>query len=50
MRKFYLEPELEIREYSFFQGKVLTTSYPETGSGSDGSDLFDGDNYNVFGD
>lgn len=49
MRKYYSEPELEIRKYSFVQGKVLTTSYPETGGSDGGHSLEDGDDYDIFG-
>lgn len=50
MRKHYFEPELTIREYSYFQGKVLTTSSPETGSSSSGNDLYTDDKFDPFGD
>lgn len=47
MRKYYSEPELEIREYSVLQGKVLTASYPENGDNNNNS-LYDDDKYDIF--
>ncbi|MFR5874859.1 MAG: hypothetical protein ACLUFN_00055 [Eubacterium sp.] len=48
MRKFYSEPELEIRKYSVIQGNVLTASYPEAG-GSDGDNTLDDDDlHDIF--
>lgn len=47
MKKYYSEPELEIRSYTLCQGTVLTTSTPEIGDGS-GTDLGDDDKYDVF--
>lgn len=48
MRKYYSEPELEIRNYSLFQGTVLTTSTPESGDGNEEVDLGDDDVYDPF--
>lgn len=41
MKKFYSEPELEIRKYSLSGKDVITTS---TGTG----DLYRGDEYNLL--
>lgn len=49
MRKFYLEPELEIRKFAIIQGKVLTTSTPETGGNNKDNTLNDDDEFNIFG-
>lgn len=46
MKKFYSEPELEIRKYSLSGNGVVTASTPDAGGG----DLNKDDNYNVFGD
>lgn len=48
MRKYYSEPEIEIRTYSLFQGDVLTVSTPETGGGDENPDLGDDDEYDPF--
>lgn len=46
MKKFYSEPELEIREYSFVEGSVLTASQPEVDTDNS---LTDTDEYDIFG-
>jgi hypothetical protein len=46
MKKFYSEPELEIRKYSLSGNGVVTASNPDT----DGGDLNKDDTYNLFGD
>lgn len=49
MKKYYSEPELEVRNYSLFQGTVLTVSTPETGGGNESDrDLTDDDVYDPF--
>lgn len=48
MKKYYSEPELEIRNYALFQGDVLTVSTPEVGGGGENPDLNDGDDYDPF--
>lgn len=48
MRKYYSEPEIEIRKYSLFQGDVLTVSTPEIGGGNESPDLGDDDEYDPF--
>lgn len=50
MKKYYSQPELEIREYAYFQSvHTLDTSDPE-GSGSNGDNgLDDDDKYDIFG-
>lgn len=45
MKKFYSEPELEIREYSYVEGLVLTASQP--GTDTDNS-LENDDIYDIF--
>lgn len=45
MKKFYSEPELEIREYSYVEGSVLTASQP--GTDTDNS-LENDDIYDIF--
>lgn len=44
MRKSYEEPELIIRRYKLRSGDVVMTSDP-----SNDNDLFDDDEYDVFG-
>ncbi|WP_294954706.1 hypothetical protein [uncultured Eubacterium sp.] len=46
MKKFYTEPELEIRKYSLSGNVVMTISNPE---GNDNNDLNKDDDYNLFG-
>lgn len=46
MKKFYSEPELEIREYAFVKGSVLTTSTPEVDTENN---LNDDDLFDIFG-
>ena len=46
MKKFYTEPELEIRKYSLSGNGVMTASNPE---GNDNNDLNKDDDYNLFG-
>lgn len=46
MKKFYTEPEVEIREYLYAQGSVLTTSQPEVDTDNS---LTDDDEYDIFG-
>lgn len=47
MKKFYSQPEVEIKKYSFTEGVLTTPSHPET----DNPDLEGGDDhdYNYFG-
>lgn len=50
MKKFYSQPELELREYSFAKSSVLTASDPETNTENN---LGNEDNFNlndIFGD
>jgi hypothetical protein len=51
MKKYYCEPELEIKNYSIVQGRVLTTSFPEEGSGEskDTVDLNKDDIFDPYG-
>jgi hypothetical protein len=49
LRKYYSEPELEVKSYQNVQGLVLTISTPEVGGGSETPDLGDEDLYNPFG-
>lgn len=46
MKKYYSEPELEIRKYEFVEGSVLTASQPETDTDNN---LNDDDEYDIFG-
>lgn len=46
MKKYYTAPELEIREYSFIEGSVLTASQPEIDTDNS---LTDTDEYDIFG-
>lgn len=46
MKKFYTEPELEIRKYSLSGNGIMTISNPE---GNDNNDLNKDDDYNLFG-
>lgn len=46
MKKLYAEPEIEIREYEFIQGSVLTASQPEIDTDNS---LTDTDEYDIFG-
>ncbi len=51
MKKYYSQPEIEVRSYSSVQGYVLTidTSDPE-GSGSNTDNGLDNDDkYDIFG-
>ena len=45
MKRFYTEPELEIRKYYLSGNGVVTASNPEI---SDGNDLNKDDNYDLF--
>lgn len=45
MKRFYTEPELEIRKYSLSENGVVTASFPEA---SGGNDLNKDDNYDLF--
>ena len=45
MKRFYAEPELEIRKYSLSGNGVVTASNPEV---SGGNDLNKDDNYDLF--
>ncbi len=47
MKKFYSEPELEIRKYSLSGNGVITASNPD---GDGKGDLNKDDNYNILGD
>lgn len=49
MKKYYSQPEVEIREYAYFQCvHTLDTSDPE-GSGSNGDNGLDNDDeYDIF--
>ncbi len=52
MKKYYSQPEVEIRQYYSVQGSVLTldTSTPETGDNANGGNgLEDDDLYDIFG-
>lgn len=49
MKKYYSQPDLEIRKYSVLDGSVLTISTPEVGGGGEEPDLNDEDIYNPFG-
>ncbi len=49
MKKYYSEPELQIKNFASIQGTVLTTSYPEDGGkGGNTGGLSDGDDYDIF--
>ena len=49
MKKYYSEPELQIRSFASIQGTVLTTSYVEVGGkGDNNGGLTDGDDYDIF--
>ena len=45
MKRFYAEPELEIRKYSLSGNGVVTASTPEV---SGGNDLNKDDNFDLF--
>lgn len=45
MKKYYTQPELEIRKYVFIEGSVLTTSQPEVDTDNN---LNDDDEYDIF--
>ena len=48
MKKYYSEPELQIRNFASIQGTVLTTSYVEEGGkGDNKGGLSDGDDYDI---
>lgn len=48
MKKFYQEPELEIKHYSY-DVDILTSSYTEgDNSGDTGVDLGNDDQYDIF--
>lgn len=46
MKRFYSEPEMDIRVYSFVEGSVLTASKPEVDTDNN---LNDDDIYDIFG-
>lgn len=46
MRKVYSELEFEIREYSYYEESILTTSQPEVDTDNN---LNDDDEYDIFG-
>ena len=49
MKKYYSEPELQIRSFASIQGTVLTTSYVEEGGKGDNKGVHtDGDDYDIF--
>ncbi len=50
MKKYYSQPEVEIREYTFVQSvHTLDTSTPETGDDKGNNGLEDDDLYDIFG-
>lgn len=46
MKKFYSEPELEVKKYLGVD--ILTASYPEEEKGGEGPDLNGDDEFDIF--
>ncbi len=48
MKKFYSDPEMEIRNYLLPPTNIVMTSYVGEGDGDTGPDLGDGDDFDYF--